>query len=79
MVVQFVILLGLLLILVYKYRENIRYSNAVQAIDQGKQDTELVFSCNNYAIKSVNDCESGIYSSPLPAQDNATLKTQLVL
>ena len=55
--------------------------NAVLATDQGKQNTELAFSPNSYATHSVNINynDDWIYISPLPAQDNDTLKTQLVL
>ena len=55
--------------------------NGVLAIDQGKQDAELVFSSNSYgyATNSVNINDDWIYISPLPVQDNDTLKTQWVL
>ena len=68
----------MLLILVYQLQDDVGYTNAVLAIDQREQNTELAFACNSFTTNSVdNDC--GIYSSPLPAEDNGTLKTQLVL
>ena len=53
----------------------------VLAIDQGEEDAELVFSSNSYgyATNSVNINDDWIYISPLPVQDNDTLKTQWVL
>ena len=81
MVLGLLILLLILLILVamvYQLQDNVGYTNAVLAIDQGEQDTELAFVCNSFTTNSV-DSDCSIYSSPLPAQDNGTLKTQLVL
>ena len=76
MVLLFLLLLMLLLIMLV-YEGNIGYSYAVLAIDPGGQDTEQSLSCNINMTNSVYDCD--ICSSPLPAQDNDTLKTQLVL
>ena len=68
----------LLLLVTIVYQDNVGYANAVLAIDQGEQDTELAFACNSFTNNSV-DSDCSIYFSPLPAQDNGTLKTQLVL
>ena len=45
------------------------------AVDQGKLDTEVVFSCNSHTTTSINDC---IYTTPaIQAKDNGFLKSQL--
>ena len=69
------LLLALMLILVALMvrQDNIGYNNAVMAIDRGEQVTELAFSCNGFPMN--DEC---IYGSPLPAQDNGNLKTQMV-
>ena len=77
MVLLFLLLLMLLLIMLV-YEGNIGYSYAVLAIDRGGQDRgSLCLVISISLANSVYDCD--IYSSFLPAQDNDTLKTQLIL
>ena len=76
------LIIMLLVLVAMVLQDNINVgNNAVLATDQGKQNTELAFSPNSYATYSVNINynDDWIYISPLPAQNNDTLKTQLVL
>ena len=72
------LLLLLLLLLTYYEENNIAYSNGVLAVDGGKLDTELTFSCNiRSTTTSINNY---IYSTPaVQAEDNGFYNSQLVL
>ena len=76
--VVMMILLLVMLLLVYYEENNIAYSNGVLAVDEGKKDTELTFSCNiRSTTTSINNY---IYSTPaVQAEDNGFYNTQLVL
>ena len=79
--VLLVLMIMLLILVAMVLQDNVHVGiDAVLATDQGKQNTELAFSPNSYATYSANiNNDDWIYISPLPAQDNDTLKTQLVL
>ena len=73
------VLLFLLLLLAYYEQNNIAYSNGVLAVDEGKLNTELTFSCNmiRSTTTSINNY---IYNTPaVQAKDNGFYKSQLVL
>ena len=72
------VLILLLLLLAYYEQNNIAYSNGVLAVDEGKMNTELTFSCNiRSTTTSINDY---IYTTPdVQAKDNRFYNSQLVL
>ena len=78
MILLLMLLLFMLLLLVDYDQNNIAYNNGVLAVDQGKLNTELTFSCNiRSTTTSINNY---IYSTPaVQAKDNGFYKSQLVL
>ena len=78
LVVLLMMLLLILLLLICYEQNNIYYNNGVLAVDEGKLDTELTFSCNiRSTTTSINNY---IYTTPaVQAEDNGFYNSQLVL
>ena len=78
MILLLMLVLLMLLLLVYYKQNNIAYNNGVLAVDEGKLNTELTFSCNiRSTTTSINNY---IYTTPdVQAEDNGFYNSELVL